>query len=217
VAKFVEQEFCTLFDGLLKPSCEAFVHYAGPYIIKGLLNKENTDVICHGSGMCKKPECKILDTRSQNEFEEAINRIFNPDEKISAHTPSPWKWLVHIFVDNFGNQHLPPFDLDNDTFSDISTFRGYHWKGADCNELDSKVYPGRKTGNSKKDHDCNGIFGTDQKGKSLEDKLCGNTTRLGVVVAGDSAGAHFSIPEKFFNVTMMQHGTFKDLLPRIAD
>lgn len=36
-------------------------------------------------------------------------------------------------------------------------------------------------------------------------------------MAGDSAGAHFSIPEKFFNVTMMHHGTFKDLLPRIAD
>jgi len=38
-----------------------------------------------------------------------------------------------------------------------------------------------------------------------------------VVVAGDSAGAHFSIPEKFFNVTMMGKGTFSDLLPRVAD
>lgn len=120
-------------------------------------------------------------------------------------------------MDNFGNSHLPPFDLDNDTFSDISTFRGYHWKGSDCNELDSKVYPGRKVGKGARDHDCNGIFGTDIKGKSLEEHLCGNSTRYGVVVAGDSAGAHFSIPEKFFNVTMMQHGSFDDLLPRIAD
>jgi hypothetical protein len=44
-----------------------------------------------------------------------------------------WDWLVKIFVDKFGDGHLPPFDLDNDTFSDISTFRGYHWRGADCN------------------------------------------------------------------------------------
>jgi acyloxyacyl hydrolase len=72
-------------------------------------------------------------------------------------------------------------------------------------------------GNTLKDHDCNSIFGKDTKGHSLEEKLCGNSTRLGVVVAGDSAGAHFSIPEKFFNVTMMGKGTFADLLPRVAD
>jgi len=51
----------------------------------------------------------------------------------------------------------------------------------------------------------------------LEEKYCANTTRLGMVVAGDSAGAHFSIPEKFFNVTMMHHGTFNDLLSKVAD
>jgi len=124
---------------------------------------------------------------------------------------------VHLFTDHFGDKHYSPFDLDNDTFSDISTFRGYHWRGSDCNEFDATVYPGRKVGNSSLDHDCNGIFGVDNKKKSLEDKYCANTTRLGVVVAGDSAGAHFSIPEKFFNVTMMHHGSFDDLLPRVAD
>jgi hypothetical protein len=33
-----------MFDGLVKPTCEAFVHYAGPFIIKGILNKENSDL-----------------------------------------------------------------------------------------------------------------------------------------------------------------------------
>jgi hypothetical protein len=47
--------------------------------------------------------------------------------------PSPWKWLVDLFTKKFGDRHLPPFDLDSDSFSDISTFRGYHWRGADCN------------------------------------------------------------------------------------
>jgi len=28
-----------MFDGLVKPTCEAFVHYGGPFIIKGLINK----------------------------------------------------------------------------------------------------------------------------------------------------------------------------------
>ena len=57
----------------------------------------------------------------------------------------------------------------------------------------------------------------DEKGHSWEEKLCGNSTRLGVGVIGDSAGAHFSIPEKFFNVSIMGNGTFDDLLPRVAD
>lgn len=38
-ANFIEKEFCTLFDGITKPTCEAFVHYAGPLLIKALINK----------------------------------------------------------------------------------------------------------------------------------------------------------------------------------
>lgn len=70
-------------------------------------------------------------------------------------------------MNRFGNNHLSPFDFDNDTFSDISTFRGYNWKGADCNEVDGNIYPGRKEGSKIIDHDCNGIFGFDlQKRKT---------------------------------------------------
>jgi len=83
--------------------------------------------------------------------------------------------------------------------------------------MQAGVYPGRKTGSKLIDHDCNGIFGVDPKGKTYEDKFCAPYKRYGVAVIGDSAGAHFSIPEKFFNVSIMQKGTFKDLLPRLAD
>lgn len=38
-----------------------------------------------------------------------------------------------------------------------------------------------------------------------------------MAVLGDSAGAHFSIPEKYFNVTMIKKGTYKDFLVRVAD
>ena len=37
------------------------------------------------------------------------------------------------------------------------------------------------------------------------------------MVIGDSAGAHFSIPEKYFNVTMIKKGTYDDLLDRAAN
>lgn len=40
---------------------------------------------------------------------------------------------------------------------------------------------------------------------------------MGVAVIGDSAGAHFSIPERWFNASMIKKGTYNDLLPRIAD
>ena len=128
-----------------------------------------------------------------------------------------WTWLVHLFTKHFGDQHFPPFDLDNDTFSDISTFRGYHWRGTDCDELNSKIYPGRKTGNKLLDHDCNGIFGKSETGKLYEEEWCSGSKRFGVAVLGDSAGAHFSIPEKYFNVTMMQKGVYHDFLKRAAD
>jgi acyloxyacyl hydrolase len=55
----------------------------------------------------------------------------------------------------------------------------------------------------------------------LEDTYCAESKtkskRLGIVVIGDSAGAHFSIPEKFFNASMIKKGTYNDLLVRIAD
>lgn len=36
-------------------------------------------------------------------------------------------------------------------------------------------------------------------------------------MVGDSAGAHFSIPEKYFNASMIVKGTYHDILNRIAD
>lgn len=127
-------------------------------------------MICHGAGLCKDPKCKITDQRTDDEFSAAINKIFNEKASFNENKPSPWKWLVDLFTDRFGDKHLPPFDLDNDTFSDVSTFRGYHWKGSDCNEMNSNVYPGRKNGKrTSDDHDCNGIWGVDAKGKSLEE------------------------------------------------
>ena len=109
--------------------------------------------------------------------------------------------------------------MDNDSFSDISTFRGYHWKGADCDELNPNIYPGRKEAKNKVlDHDCNGIYGnSNSTGQAFETILCDNTNRLGVAVVGDSAGAHFSIPEKYFNASDIKKGTYHDILRRVAD
>lgn len=100
-------------------------------------------------------------------------------------------------------------DIDNDGFSTVANFRGYNWRGKDCDDFSSAIYPGRKSfdgvNNKAADHDCNGVFGINKEtGKYYEEELCGESDRLGVIVIGDSAGAHFSIPPKYFNVSMWQ-------------
>lgn len=40
---------------------------------------------------------------------------------------------------------------------------------------------------------------------------------MGTVVIGDSAGAHFSLPPKWLNVTEWEKGTFSDFLPRLMN
>lgn len=115
-----------MFDNVIKPTCEAFIHYAGPVIIQTLVNKEPSDKVCIGVGLCQNKECKIV---NQKMLEYNLPEIQAPT------IPSPWKWLIHLFVDHFGNGHFPAFDLDNDTYSDVSTFRGYHWRASDCNEI----------------------------------------------------------------------------------
>lgn len=207
VTELALKEFCGLFDATVKPTCEAFIRFAGPSIINAIINKETPDVTCLKIGFCHNPQCRIVKAKM-----ELLGNQVNVDNK-----PAPWDWLVHIFKDNFGDKHLPPFDLDNDHFGDISTFRGHHWRGVDCNDMSSNFYPGRKIGNKLLDHDCNGVYGLSPKGKTYEEEFCSQSKRFGVAVIGDSAGAHFSIPEKYFNASMIDKTTYHDLLYRAAD
>lgn len=77
--------------------------------------------------MCRNATCRITSYPPYSIDEEEYE-----SEDLLGKIPS-WDWLVKLFTDHFGDGHLPPFDMDNDTFSDISTFRGYNWRGADCN------------------------------------------------------------------------------------
>jgi hypothetical protein len=121
---FVLKELCNMFTGFVKPACEAFVHYAGPLIIEAYTKGLPADVACIKLNLCADPKCRLI----KSEFELDTTLMNN---STFPSIPS-WQWLVDLFTKRFGDSHLPPFDLDNDTFSDVSTFRGYHWKGADC-------------------------------------------------------------------------------------
>jgi len=98
--------------------------------------------------------------------------------------------------------HLPTSDSDGDRYSTKPTLRGSNWRGKDCDDVSDKIYPGRKSNSfgADVDHNCNGIVGTDAStGKSWEDELCGDYQPLGFGILGDSATAHFSIPQKLLN------------------
>jgi acyloxyacyl hydrolase len=109
--------------------------------------------------------------------------------------------LVHRFLDN----HLPISDTDGDNFATMANrgLRGSHWRGADCNDKDVDVYPGRKvstSGDPTIDHDCNGISGTDAStNQTYETLYCDHTPRRGLIHIGDSATAHFHLPPQWLS------------------
>jgi acyloxyacyl hydrolase len=110
--------------------------------------------------------------------------------------------------------HRAWFDTDKDGFSTFRQGRGYDWGGRDCNDLDPKVYPGRKTQSKypNVDHNCNGIYGTNPKTKaSYESELC-STKQFNFVALGDSATAHFSLPPCWLSGSCITHGTYQELL-----
>jgi len=78
-------------------------------------------------------------------------------------------------MSNYSKNHQPLIDFDDDGFSFIKSYRGYNWRGKDCDDLDSNIYPGRKEWDSKLkniDYNCNGIKGKGDNGKTKKEQLC---------------------------------------------
>jgi len=125
---------------------------------------------------------------------------------------APIDWSTIVGKTN----HTPQYDFDGDFFSQTSAEqRGYHWRGRDCDDLNAKIHPGRKTdpypglGN---DFNCNGIKGQDPTSrKDYKDLLCSISGQLGVVVMGDSAGAHAEIPVPWVNASLWNASMFANL------
>lgn len=122
---------------------------------------------------------------------------------------------------DFGHPHLPLLDLDGDLFSSSGVYRGSHWRGRDCNDWNSKIYPGRKsppTAGSTADYSCNGISGTHPtSGAPWKDVLCAKSEPRGVAVIGDSAGAHFSIPVSWITPSTISLSTYSNFFSVLSD
>ena len=46
ISNYISQHFCKIFPKNLSGTCSSIVTLLGPYIISGVANKDNSDVIC---------------------------------------------------------------------------------------------------------------------------------------------------------------------------
>lgn len=119
------------------------------------------------------------------------------------------------------DQYRVPFiDLDSDGFGSLTGgLRGTWWKGKDCSDIDNNVYPGQQplSGDKYFDSNCNGIKGIDSEGTFLEDKYCKDYQPRGIAILGDSATAHFSIPENWFRASTFNETTFTNLFLALSN
>jgi acyloxyacyl hydrolase len=124
--------------------------------------------------------------------------------------------IKHRFLD----MHWPVSDDDGDVFASVQNrgLRGSHWRGADCNDKDANIYPGRNvpaTNDPSVDHDCNGIFGSNASG-TYEDLFCSHTERRGLIHIGDSATAHFHLPPQWLTANGWNiHNVYDDALDEL--
>ncbi|KAF1435650.1 Acyloxyacyl hydrolase, partial [Spheniscus mendiculus] len=232
----VIEQLAQWHNSTVKAAMERLCNYIpGKYqIIHHIIDREmNADVVCHSLKLCKQdpgqPLCHLY-----------------PPPKVRKHSPGLFYALAHAgqkrqiksfmgfssvcafpLLANLCEKikyvirnKLPFEDFDGDKFSTFPTLRGYHWRGRDCNDKNTTVYPGRRPDNwdVKSDSNCNGIWGVDPKdGIPYEEKFCKGADSQGVVLLGDSAGAHFHIPPEWMTVTQMSAKSFANLPMAFTD
>ncbi|KCV72092.1 hypothetical protein H696_01499 [Fonticula alba] len=200
----------------------------------------SADQICRSAGFCTNSKCNLFSKMSRSLGGSSmaavdVEQMASPEEDVdpavfsedavaereelvrslcATRTFAPFcNWGME------GDTHTAPLvDQDKDgigpTDGSQVVVRGSQWRGADCDDKNPNVYPGRKatTLDAKVDHDCNGVVGIDSATKrSYEDLFCSGFRRMGVIGIGDSATAHFHIPDTWLNATTISREAFDSL------
>ncbi|XP_017902645.1 PREDICTED: acyloxyacyl hydrolase [Capra hircus] len=210
----------------LKTTCYLVVHIFGPDIVKLFRADMNADVVCHTLKFCKQdpgqPLCHLypLPKEAWTFTLEKARQIVKKSPALkysrSGSDICSLPFLAKICQKiKLATQNSMPFsDADSDKYSDFPTLRGFHWRGRDCNDSNKMAYPGRRPDNwdSYQDSNCNGIWGVDPKdGIPYEKKFCEGSQPRGVILLGDSAGAHFHIPPDWITASQMSLKSFFNL------
>ncbi|XP_060051843.1 acyloxyacyl hydrolase isoform X1 [Erinaceus europaeus] len=216
----------------LKTTCYVVIHMFGPDIIKLLNLKMNADVVCHTLEFCKQdtgqPLCHLYPPPKEawkftlEKARQAVKRLPALKHSESGSNVCSLPFLskicqkIRVSIEN----SMPFKDVDSDKYSIFPTLRGYHWRGRDCNDSDKMAYPGRRPDNwdIHRDSNCNGIWGVDPKdGIPYEKKFCEGSKPKGIILLGDSAGAHFHISPKWITASQMSLKSFESLPTALTD
>uniref|UniRef100_G3T759 Acyloxyacyl hydrolase n=1 Tax=Loxodonta africana TaxID=9785 RepID=G3T759_LOXAF len=217
----------------LKSTCYLVIHLFGSDIIKLLSADMNADVVCHALEFCKqdagRPLCHLYPPPKVSVFLLCSDGSFffflSPSLQKYPQSNSdicslPFLAKICQEIKSALKNSVPFKDADSDKYSVFSSLRGYHWRGRDCNDHDKTVYPGRRSDNwdVHQDSNCNGIWGVDPKdGIPYEKKFCEGSQPRGVILLGDSAGAHFHIAPEWITASQMSLKSFLNLPTALSD
>nr|XP_008534465.1 PREDICTED: acyloxyacyl hydrolase [Equus przewalskii] len=228
------ERLCSYLPGklLLKTTCYLVVDMFGPDIIKLLSMDKNADVVCHTLKFCKQdpgqPLCHLYPLPKETwkfTLEKARQIVKkSPTLKYSRSDSNicslPFLAKICEMIKSAIKNSVPFKDVDSDKYSVFPTLRGYHWRGRDCNDSNGMAYPGRRPDNwdIHQDSNCNGIWGVDPKdGIPYEKKFCEGSQPRGIILLGDSAGAHFHISPEWITASQMSLKSFVNLPTAITD
>ncbi|XP_059251642.1 acyloxyacyl hydrolase isoform X2 [Mustela nigripes] len=190
----------------LKTTCYLVIRMFGPDLIKLLSANINADVVCHTLEFCKQdpgqPLCHLYPLPKKH------------SRSSSDICSLPFLAKICQRIKSTIQNSVPFKDVDSDKHSIFPTLRGYHWRGRDCNDSNRMAYPGRRPDNwdIHEDSNCNGIWGVDPKdGIPYEKKFCEGSQPRGIILLGDSAGAHFHISPEWITASQMSLKSFIDL------
>nr|XP_055203598.1 acyloxyacyl hydrolase isoform X1 [Gorilla gorilla gorilla] len=210
----------------LKTTCYLVIDKFGSDIIKLLSADMNADVVCHTLEFCKQntgqPLCHLYPLPKETwKFTLQKARQIVKKSPILKYSRSgsdicslPVLAKICQKIKLAIEQSVPFKDVDSDKYSVFPTLRGYHWRGRDCNDSDESAYPGRRPNNwdVHQDSNCNGIWGVDPKdGVPYEKKFCEGSQPRGIILLGDSAGAHFHISPEWITASQMSMNSFINL------
>ncbi|XP_047705228.1 acyloxyacyl hydrolase isoform X1 [Prionailurus viverrinus] len=210
----------------LKATCYLVIEMFGPDIIKLLSTDMNADVVCHTLKFCKQdpgqPLCHLYPLPKEPwkfTLEKARQIVKkSPALKYSRSSADicslPFLAKICQKIKLAIKNSVPFKDVDSDKYSVFPTLRGYHWRGKDCNDSNKMAYPGRRPDNwdVHEDSNCNGIWGVDPKdGIPYEKKFCEGSQPRGIILLGDSAGAHFHISPEWITASQMSLKSFINL------
>uniref|UniRef100_A0A5F8AGR0 Acyloxyacyl hydrolase n=1 Tax=Macaca mulatta TaxID=9544 RepID=A0A5F8AGR0_MACMU len=216
----------------LKTTCYLVIDKFGSDIIKLLSADMNADVVCHTLEFCKQntgqPLCHLYPLPKETwKFTLEKARRIVKKSPILRYSRSgsdicslPILAKICQKIKSAIEQSVPFKDVDSDKYSVFPTLRGYHWRGRDCNDSDESVYPGRRPDNwdVHQDSNCNGIWGIDPKdGIPYEKKFCKGSQPKGIILLGDSAGAHFHISPEWITASQMSLNSFINLPTALTD